>query len=71
MLPLSLSLDDGVFGPEATKAMGDAFDRAKRQIPATSNQEAVALRILEAARHGERDVDRLSAAACSACSQPS
>ena len=54
---------DGVFDPEATKAMGEAFDRAKGQMPAVSRQEYIAIRILEAARSGERNVDRLSAAA--------
>ena len=54
---------DGVFDPEATRAMGEAFDRAKEQMPSASRQESIAIRILEAARSGERNVDRLSAAA--------
>jgi len=54
---------DGVFDPEATKAMGEAFDRAKGQLPSASRHEFLAIRILEAARSGERDIDRLSAAA--------
>jgi hypothetical protein len=54
--------NEGVFDPEATKAMGDAFDRAKARIPHASPQEYIAIRIIEAAWAGERDVERLSAA---------
>ncbi len=54
------------FEPETIKLMGEAFDRAKVKLgykPPRVIQEYIASRILEAANGGERDVERLIAAA--------
>ena len=56
--------DEAVFGPEATRAMSDAFDEVCRalNLPANASREreAVAVRIVELARRGESDAKRLS-----------
>lgn len=56
--------DQSVFEPEATQAMSAAFDEACRALKlaegATREREAVAVRIIELARRGERDPIRLS-----------
>jgi hypothetical protein len=57
-----LSLEDGVFGPEETAAMGDAFEAACRDLHNVKDKrmrERVAARIIAAARKGELDRDRL------------
>jgi hypothetical protein len=54
------------FEPETIKLMGDAFDRANARLgykPPNVIQEYIANRILGAANRGERDVERLIAAA--------
>jgi hypothetical protein len=61
-------LPRGVFDDVATKAMGDAFDAACETLygnvqPEKVVQEALARRIVNAARKGERDVKRLRDAA--------
>ena len=56
---------NNVFEPEATQAMSRAFDDACRalnlSVTAAREREAVAVRIVELARRGERDPARLSA----------
>jgi hypothetical protein len=58
----------GVFDDGATKAMGQAFEAACKTLHPTGPpeqvlQDAIARRIVAAARKGERDVRRLSNAA--------
>lgn len=52
-----------VFGPETTRAMSVAFDEVCRALnlshTANGVREGIATRIIELARHGERDPDRL------------
>ena len=60
------SVKDGVFDPEATALMGEAFDAACRELHFPRDKwarELVAKRIIAAARKGERDPFRLRAAA--------
>jgi hypothetical protein len=61
-----------VFDDTATRAMGEAFDAAWDEIRSTEHppplREAMARRIIDAARIGERDVSRLREAALSALS---
>ena len=62
------SLEHGVFGPEATAAMGEAFDAACKELRDGQLQmvrELVAKRIITAARSGELDPIRLRTAALS------
>jgi hypothetical protein len=54
---------DVTFDPEATRIMGEAFDRAcqalgGRELPIIV-QEAIAIRIVDEAIKGERDPDHL------------
>jgi hypothetical protein len=61
-------LPRGVFDDDATKRMGEAFDVACKLVNATGQpekvvREAIARRIIAAARKGERDVRRLRNAA--------
>jgi hypothetical protein len=55
---------DMVFEPETTQAMSAAFEAAcaalKLPADAAREREAVAIRIIELARRGERDPMRLS-----------
>jgi hypothetical protein len=55
--------DSLVFEPEATHAMGVAFDEVCRALyvsdGAKAVREAIAGKIIEHARRGERDPDRL------------
>jgi hypothetical protein len=57
--------DGTVFEPEATQAMSAAFELACQALnlsdSAAREREAVAIRIVELARRGERDPVRLSA----------
>jgi hypothetical protein len=60
------SVKDGVFDPEATALMGEAFDAACRELHFPRDKwarELIAKRIIVAARKGERDPVRLRAAA--------
>lgn len=56
--------DEAVFSPEAAHAMSVAFEDVCRmlQLPqeAARERDAVAVRIVELARRGERDPKRLS-----------
>ncbi len=56
--------NESVFEPEATQAMSAAFEAAcqalKLSDSADREREAVAVRIIELARRGERDPVRLS-----------
>ena len=53
----------GVFDDRATKVMGEAFDAACKDLHDTGQPdivyEVVATRIIEAAKSGERDPDKL------------
>jgi hypothetical protein len=76
-----LSLEDDVFEPEITAAMGDAFEAACRELPYAHDdriRERIAARIITATRKGEFDRERsrtialteLSAAQTSAVPSP-
>ena len=60
------------FDPDTVRLLGDAFDGAWRSLQTTgvyftsrghaeATREKLALRIIEMANHGERDLDRLRA----------
>ena len=53
----------GVFDDHATKVMGEAFDAACKDLHDTGQPdlvyEAIAKRIIEAAKSGERDPEKL------------
>jgi hypothetical protein len=54
------------FDPEATRAMGEAFEAACRRIPSDvqpATREQIARQIIENAKRGERDPARLCEAA--------
>ena len=57
----------GAFGPEALAVMSEAFEAALKELQDTGQpevvREAIALRIIAAARFGERDPARLLEAA--------
>ncbi len=52
---------DGSFDPKATRAMGEAFDAARKQVGDVGQAvyEVIAGRIIAAAERGERDPVRL------------
>jgi hypothetical protein len=52
---------DGSFDPETTRAMGEAFDAARKQVEGVGQvvHETIAARIIAAAQRGERDPVRL------------
>jgi hypothetical protein len=60
---------NGVFEPEATALMGEAFDAACKELPASGQsrrvKELIATLIIAAAVHGELDPVRLRAVALS------
>jgi len=64
---LKALMKNGVFGPEATAAMGEAFDAACKELHVTdqSNElrELIATLIVAAASRGELDPVRLRLAA--------
>ncbi len=68
-MPIDPSLEDGVFEPEATAAMGEAFEAACKELRDVGQfqmvRELVAKRIIAAARTGELDPVRLRTAALS------
>jgi hypothetical protein len=68
-MPIDPSLEQGVFGPEATAAMGEAFEAACKELHDVGQlqmmRELVAKRIIAAARMGELDPVRLRMAALS------
>jgi hypothetical protein len=53
--------NDGVFDDAATRAMGEAFDAARKEVGSAERavHEAIAARIISAAERGERDPMRL------------
>jgi hypothetical protein len=62
-LPITPFLKDHAFEPEVTRAMGIAFEDACRLLrlldKADPAAEIVATKIIELAKSGERDADRL------------
>ena len=66
-MPIKPFLEGGVFEPEATAAMGDAFDTAWKDLHYAGQPEVVreliAKRIIASANKGELDPLRLRAAA--------
>jgi hypothetical protein len=66
------SVEQGVFGPEALAAMGEAFEAACKQLHVARELEVlrqiIAERIVAAARRGELDPVRLRTAALSGLS---
>jgi hypothetical protein len=52
---------DVFFGPDGTRAMGAAFDKACRSLPGQPDivKEVIAKRIIDLARAGDSDPDHL------------
>ncbi len=70
-MPIDPSLEQGVFEPEATAAMGEAFEAACKELHDGGDPEVrklIAKRIIAAAGKGELDLVRLRAAALSGLS---
>jgi hypothetical protein len=67
--PIDPCLEHGVFEPEATTAMGEAFEAACKELHKVGQlpmvRKVIAQRIIAAARRGERDPLRLRTAALS------
>ena len=63
-MPINPIREQGAFEPEATAAMGEAFDAACKALDDTGQpqivREIIAQRIIEAASRGERDPVRLA-----------
>jgi hypothetical protein len=49
------------FDAETTALMGSAYEKATSGCTDDSERELIATRIIEAARRGERDIERLAA----------
>jgi hypothetical protein len=68
-MPIDPCLEHGVFEPEATTAMGEAFEAACKELHKVGQLQMVrsvlAKRIVAAARGGELDPVRLRTAALS------
>jgi hypothetical protein len=68
-MPIDPSIEHCAFEPEATAAMGEAFEAACRELHGAGAPELarklVAQRIIAAARRGELDAVRLRTAALS------
>ena len=67
-MPIHSFLQPGAFGPETVAAMSEAFDAACVRLDASrreSAREVIAMRIIAAAKLGERDPARLLEAALS------
>ena len=66
-MPFRSFIGPGAFGPEALAAMSEAFEAALKAFQVTDRpnvvREAIAGRIIAAAKLGERDPDRLFTAA--------
>ena len=66
-MPSHSFIGPGAFGPEALAVMSEAFEAALKELQDAGQpevvREAIALRIIAAARFGERDPVRLRAAA--------
>jgi hypothetical protein len=62
-MPINSSTEHGVFEPEATAAMGEAFDAACEELHCTSQpqvvRELIATLVIAAASQGELDPIRL------------
>jgi hypothetical protein len=58
-MPIRL-IQGASFNPETTRLLGLAYERACESVsPDVTVREALAKRIIEAARRGERDLDKL------------
>jgi len=59
-------VEPGAFDPETMRLLGQAFESVCAQLHDTGQplivREVIAKRIIEAAKRGERDPDRLAAA---------
>jgi hypothetical protein len=68
-MPIDLSIEHGAFEPEATAAMGEAFEAACQELHDVGKAEGVrkliAEQIIAAATRGELDPIRLRMAALS------
>lgn len=68
-MPIDPSIEHGAFEPEATAAMGEAFEAVCKELHDAGKAEVVrklvAERIIGAARRGELDPARLRVAALS------
>jgi hypothetical protein len=68
-MPINPFREEGAFEPEATAAMGEAFDTACKELCDVGQlqmvRKMVAQRIIAAARRGELDPVRLRASALS------
>ena len=66
-MPFNPFTEQGAFEPEATAAMGEAFDAACKELHDSGEpkvrREVIARRIIATARRGELDPVRLRAAA--------
>ena len=65
-MPVHQLIEGAAFEPETTEVMGRAYEAARLRLGASQPAtvlETVAKRIIEAARKGERDPDRLIALA--------
>ncbi len=66
-MPIRPFLDGHIFDPETTRLMGIAFEMARAALRAPRRahltDEAIAARIIELAKSGERNVDVLCEAA--------
>ncbi len=60
MAPIRL-IYNASFDPETTALMGSAYEKATAGRTDDSARELIARRIIEAARLGERDIERLAA----------
>jgi hypothetical protein len=60
MSPLRL-IRNAAFDPETTALMGLAYEKATSGCTDNSARELMAKRIIEGARRGERDVEKLAA----------
>ncbi len=68
-MPIDPCLENGVFEPEATTAMGEAFEAACKELHEVGRlptvRDVVARQIIAAARRGELEPARLRTAALS------
>jgi len=68
-MPIDPFIEHGAFGPEATAAMGEAFEAACKELHEVGQlamvRKVVAQRVIEAACKGELDPVRLGMAALS------
>jgi hypothetical protein len=71
-MPIDPTLESGAFEPDATAAMGEAFEAACKELQHAGQPEVmrklIAKRIIAAARKGELDPVRLRTAALSGLS---